>query len=322
MDVQALPVFSHGKALLSLEAFLRAKNANMSWHTIANNTTSTRSKDNGGKLFESLKALEQTRQTVDGEHTCTISLPCCFEIGDSEGFTIERKGNSQKEAIEAACLSVFAILCLKDRRRVIFRSSHWKCSLEEMLEGISRIVEVDKEVGVSLTTASQCFYPATCQPAATKLPTLPGQSSSSRSPVDEVVPGSASIHAAATPAAEVVPGPASLETAGTVCSLCIHTACDGYGKEWPHRDEVRLDIEMSNKVDADKLEHIAQTMDDTLFRTDKNGWTDTWDCLSVNREAFDYIFMNTSGGYRGFQITCKHCHSFCCMSWRKDSTEE
>jgi hypothetical protein len=109
-----------------------------------------------------------------------------------------------------------------------------------------------------------------------KPPTVPGQSSSSGSPVAEVVPGSASIHAAATPAAEVVPGPASIETAGTVCSLCIHTACDGYGKEWPHRDEVRLDIEMSNKVDADKLEHIAQTMDDTLFRTDKNGWADTW----------------------------------------------
>ena len=89
MDVQALPVLSHGHALLSLEASLRANNSNMSWHTIVNNTTSTRSKVNGGKLFESLKALEQTRQTVDGEHTCTISLPCSFETGDSEGFTVE-----------------------------------------------------------------------------------------------------------------------------------------------------------------------------------------------------------------------------------------
>ena len=203
------------------------------------------------------------------------------------------------------------MLCLKDRRRVIFRNCHWKCPLEKLLEGISWIVEVDKEVGDSLTTTSQSFYPATCQPGATKLPTVPGHSSSSRSPVDEVVPGSASIHAAATPAAEVVPGPASIETAGTVCSLCIHTACDGYGKEWPHRDEVRQDIETANKVDADKLEHIAQCMDGTLFRTDKNGWTDAWNSVSVNREAFDYIFMNTSGGDRGFQITCKHCHSFC-----------
>jgi hypothetical protein len=169
MDVQALPALSHGHALLALETFLRAKKSTMSWHTIVNNTTSTRPKVNGGKLFKSLTALEQTRQTRDGEHTCTISMPCSFDTGDSEGFTVERTGNSQREAIEAACLRVFAILCLKDRRRVIFRSSHWKCSLEELLEGISRIVD-NEQVADSLTTASQSFYPATCQPPASNSP--------------------------------------------------------------------------------------------------------------------------------------------------------
>jgi hypothetical protein len=169
MDVQALPALSHGHALLALETFLRAKKSTMSWHTIVNNTTSTRPKVNGGNLFKSLTALEQTRQTRDGEHTCTISMPCSFDTGDSEGFTVERTGNSQREAIEAACLRVFAILCLKDRRRVIFRSSHWKCSLEELLEGISRIVD-NEQVADSLTTASQSFYPATCQPPASNSP--------------------------------------------------------------------------------------------------------------------------------------------------------
>jgi hypothetical protein len=173
MAGQALPAVSHNEALPALEMFLRAKHATMSWHTTVNNTTSTRSKVNGGKLFKSLTELEQTRRVRDGEHACIISMPCSFDSGDGDGFTVERTGATPKEAIDAACLRVFASLCLKDRHRVIYRSCHWKCSLEALLDGISRIVD-NKQAAEDLTSASQTFYPSTIHSLPGSASTLDG----------------------------------------------------------------------------------------------------------------------------------------------------
>ena len=36
----------------------------------------------------------------------------------------------------------------------------------------------------------------------------------------------------------------------------------------------------------------------------------------------EFIFMNTSGGYRGFEITCVHCDRSCALSWDKQSCEQ
>jgi hypothetical protein len=32
--------------------------------------------------------------------------------------------------------------------------------------------------------------------------------------------------------------------------------------------------------------------------------------------------MNTQGGYRGFEVTCKHCQLLCFLTWPKGSAEE
>jgi hypothetical protein len=103
---------------------------------------------------------------------------------------------------------------------------------------------------------------------------------------------------------------------------CKHGHCDQDGKPWPTRSEKRKEIAVANHVDPDSLEDIGRTMDGTLFRDNKDGWDDSWKYLLENHQDFEYIFMNTNGGYRGFEVTCVHCQCSCTLSWNKNSGEE
>jgi hypothetical protein len=182
MDGSGLDI---GQALPALETFLRGKHSTTSWHFILNNTTTTRPNSHGGSLFRSLTALEQTRPTSNsdnigpGHYACTISMPCSFDVGDGEGFTVNATGKSKNESIESACLRVFATLLLKDKHRVVCRSSHWSCSLDEVHQGISEIVHnahqhQAESSEVPATTVPQSFYTSA---ARSRVPNVPGSAS-------------------------------------------------------------------------------------------------------------------------------------------------
>ena len=103
---------------------------------------------------------------------------------------------------------------------------------------------------------------------------------------------------------------------------CKHGHWDQDGKPWPTRSELEKEITVSKHVDPNSLEDIGRTMDGTLFRDNKDGWDESWKYLMENHQDFEYIFMNTKGGYRGFEVACVHCQCSCALSWNKNSGEE
>ena len=106
---------------------------------------------------------------------------------------------------------------------------------------------------------------------------------------------------------------------------CKHTAVDSNGREWRNADDLSLEITSSNMSDGNAKTDVgdfAKSMDSTLFREDKNGWDECWHKIIENDLAFTYKFMNTKGGYRGFQATCKQCHRLCAVNWNRKTSEE
>jgi hypothetical protein len=104
--------------------------------------------------------------------------------------------------------------------------------------------------------------------------------------------------------------------------MCKHKAVDQTGKPWPRRGTQGKGIAGSSHVDPNNLDDIGSSMDSTLFRSNKQGWDESWQHLLENRHDFEYIYMNTTGGYRGFEATCMHCQCSCILSWDKHSSEE
>ena len=81
-------------------------------------------------------------------------------------------------------------------------------------------------------------------------------------------------------------------------------------------------ITASNQTDSTNLEHIGWTMDTTLFRREKQGWGECWQYLLQDRQAFEHVFLNITGGYRAFEITCLHCQRLCAVTWDISNDEE
>ena len=104
---------------------------------------------------------------------------------------------------------------------------------------------------------------------------------------------------------------------------CKHGTLDPNGRPWPQRADKAQSVVEANHIHPDYLDpDVGKCLDATLFRADKRGWDESWQYLLDNRHDFEFIFMNTSGGYRGFEITCVHCDRSCALSWYKQSCEQ
>ena len=401
--------------LHNLETYLQEQHLTSTWHHILNNTTSTRPKDFGGPTFPSLEALKQTTMATPGIHTCTICLPCSFEAGDGEEFAVSATAPSQKQATEAACLSAFATLLMKNKSKVLLRQTHWRCSVADLIVGISAIIDgscqplaacVPEQVLGPSNQGETCeqdvlvFLRAILQHEGgtadpSRLRTFPDgtkpylrlgemlprgallnflQSHSeefevlphglgrkgfmfrlrSQPPTNAagVVPGSASTRSGCGVGVACPPANAHAAVSGTALCIeeqtsvvaemakvmlgprgkmngnkisnpkCKHTGSDQAGKPWPRRADKEKGTEPSVRVDPDNLEYVGRSMDQTLFRSNKQGWNQSWQHLLESRYDFDYLFMNTTGGYRGFELTCVHCQCTCTLSCDKHSSEE
>jgi hypothetical protein len=119
-----------------------------------------------------------------------------------------------------------------------------------------------------------------------------------------------------------VPGQSSSSGSSAPPPLCKHTASDFAGLQWVHRSKAKRSIPIDNKVAAEQFTKITQCMDSTLFRDDKNGWDESCKHLFKHIDDFEYVFMNTQGRYRGFEITCKHCQRLRVLTWSNKSTKE
>ena len=74
--------------------------------------------------------------------------------------------------------------------------------------------------------------------------------------------------------------------------------------------------------DPNAFDDIWRAMGSTIFEADKRGWDESWEYLVEHRADFEYLFMNTNGGYRGLELICVHCRRSCALSWSKPTSAE
>ena len=103
---------------------------------------------------------------------------------------------------------------------------------------------------------------------------------------------------------------------------CQHGVEDPDEKPWPQHHNKELYITAFNRVGPDKLDDIGRVMDSTIFQNDKRGWDESWKYLLEHQYDFNYLFMNTTGGYRGFEVICVYCLRSCTLRWDKQTPSE
>ena len=103
---------------------------------------------------------------------------------------------------------------------------------------------------------------------------------------------------------------------------CKHGVNDPDEEPWPHHHNKELYITAFNHIGPNKLDDIGRVMDSTIFQADKRGWDESWNYLLEHQHDFEYLFMNTKGGYRGFEVICVHCLRSCTLLWDKQTPSE
>ena len=103
---------------------------------------------------------------------------------------------------------------------------------------------------------------------------------------------------------------------------CQHGAEDPDKKPWPKHHNKELYITDFNSVGPDKLDTIGRVMDSTIFQNDKRGWDESWKYLLEHQSDFEYLFMNTNGGYRGLELICRNCRRSCTLKWDRKTPSE
>ena len=103
---------------------------------------------------------------------------------------------------------------------------------------------------------------------------------------------------------------------------CKHGVKDPDEEPWPHHHNKELYITAFNHIGPNKLDDIGRVMDSTIFQADKRGWDESWNYLLEHQHDFEYLFMNTKGGYRGLELICVHCRRSCTLLWDKQTPSE
>jgi hypothetical protein len=130
----------------------RAKVDNIRWHIVLNNHASTRPKEHGGKLCNSITACKQFDR-VGTRYRCRLKLPNSYTPDDGREVSATAVAAVKETASEDACCKVFARLCsdLHGLRRVIFRSVHYNVPCQELVDDIVAIINNTHDGGPSAT---------------------------------------------------------------------------------------------------------------------------------------------------------------------------
>jgi hypothetical protein len=99
---------------------------------------------------------------------------------------------------------------------------------------------------------------------------------------------------------------------------CMHTAADSKGEAWPCTKDLEVMIWEGNKYSEDSVGNLIQTLDSTLFQYNMRAWVDMQRYMLEKKGAFDFYYMNTSSGHRGFMLACKNCDKLAKISWKKN----
>ena len=119
--------------------------ARVPWHTVLNNTTSTRPKRRGGPVVHAISELKHFDMTAAGfatpMHRCVLRLPHSFAAFDGKEVEAIGYGQTQKEADEAACCDAMAKLLCAEPFNVVLHGNHWKMLTNALQEEVFRIIQ-------------------------------------------------------------------------------------------------------------------------------------------------------------------------------------
>jgi len=137
---------SHMENLEVVKRFLQSqKVADVSWHIVLNNTTSTRPNSRGGPVVRAISKLKHFDMTVAGTqgfvtpmHRCVLRLPHSFTAFDGKKVEAIGYGQTQKEASEAACCDAMVKLLCAEPYNVVLHGNHWNLPTNALQDEVNR----------------------------------------------------------------------------------------------------------------------------------------------------------------------------------------
>jgi len=138
---------SHMENLEGVKGFLQSqKAADVSWHTVLNNTTTTRPKSRGGPVVSALTKLKHfdmipagTEGFVTPMHRCVLLLPHSFTAFDDKKVEAIGYGQNAKEASEAACCDALVKLLCAEPYNVVLHRTHWNLPTNALQDEVNRL---------------------------------------------------------------------------------------------------------------------------------------------------------------------------------------
>ena len=120
-----------------VEAYLSEHRVpSISWHTILNNHSSTRPKEYGGKVVQSVKQCKTSTQDAAGAWSCDLDMPNSFAPGDGLRLQANVVAPTKREAEDLVCRQALARLLLANPSQVLLRPGHWTIGPSDLLGGV------------------------------------------------------------------------------------------------------------------------------------------------------------------------------------------
>ena len=110
------------------------------------------------------------------------------------------------------------------------------------------------------------------------------------------------------------PPPSPLPT-----SCTHHSAADMQGKPWPDDKTRPQEVWNHNELQADRVWTKLQSMDQTIFSENMNGWRKCQDL--INSQLHKFRFFASESSIRGFEIRCRSCSQSCVLAWPRQLTQ-
>ena len=127
-------------------------------------------------------------------------------------------------------------------------------------------------------------------------------------------PASSSASSASAALLALQPPPSPLPT-----SCTHHSAADMQGKPWPD-DKTRLqEVWNLNELQAERVWPKLQSMDQTIFAENMNGWKQCQDL--INSQLHKFRFFASESSTRGFEMRCRSCSQSCVLAWPRQLTQ-
>ena len=124
---------SDARAVADVEKYLdQYRRDNINWHTILNNTTTTRPNMYGGSVVKSLRHHTDYEKLSEDHWICELKLPMLNDF--KLPMSAKTAAATKVRAEHLACREVFARLLLANPEWVVLRTCHWHVPVQQLID--------------------------------------------------------------------------------------------------------------------------------------------------------------------------------------------